>query len=282
MDNQKGATNKRRIIRINGTKINQSRTSYSSRQRYLDLSQQKYKPFVIRLGTTDKYADIQIPQDDELVEDSDVPEHYQKYFKIKRDMIKLKPKEFQKKYIWGGTRNPTHVKTQKARAAVISRRLRTNYDNYAYMHDVLDMSTVSFSGDPNLKELNLFCTEDLKQTLNTPLKQLPQLKSNTSYTIVTLISQILADIQSKNNAPQNLESEDESINDSEQSSEDDRSHSGEEEENGDSDRDVIMDDDEREEFQSSTIRSRSQQQTQYVTVDSKAWKEKLSKLKQTL
>lgn len=168
MDDQKNSNKGRKVIlKINGTKINQSRTSYSSKQRYLDMSQQKYKPFVVRLGTTDKFADIQIPQDEEDEREPDTSERYRKYFKIKKDMDRLTPKEFQKKYIWGGTRNPTQVKTEKARSAVISRRLRTNYDNYAYLHDVLDISTVSISGDPKLKELSLFCTEDLKQVLNT-------------------------------------------------------------------------------------------------------------------
>ena len=73
------------ILKINGTKINQSRTSYSSRQRYLDMSQQKYKPFVVRLGTTDRFADIQIPEDEEDEQDSDTSERYRKYFKIKKD-----------------------------------------------------------------------------------------------------------------------------------------------------------------------------------------------------
>jgi glycerol dehydrogenase-like iron-containing ADH family enzyme len=71
------------------------------------MSQQKYKPFVVRLGTTDKFADIQVPQDEEDEQDSDAAEHYRKYFKIKKDMERMTPKEFQKKYIWGGTRNPT-------------------------------------------------------------------------------------------------------------------------------------------------------------------------------
>ncbi len=269
------------ILKINGTKINKSRTSYSSRQRYLDMSQQKYKPFVVRLGTTDKFADIHIPQDEEDEQDS---ERYRKYFKIKKDMDKLTPKEFQKKYIWGGTRNPTQVKSEKSRSAVISRRLRTNYDNYAYLHDVLDISTVSISGDPKLKELNLFCTEDLKQVLNTPLKQLPQLKANTNFSIVSLISQILADIQSTNKAPQPSDDDDDSINhDSEDESfKNDLSQLHEEENDNSSDRDAIMDDESVEfNHNNSAIRS-SSQKSKYVAADLREWQAKLNKLKQSL
>eukprot|EP00029_Vermamoeba_vermiformis_P008521 TRINITY_DN4014_c0_g1_i1.p1 TRINITY_DN4014_c0_g1~~TRINITY_DN4014_c0_g1_i1.p1 ORF type:complete len:282 (-),score=26.81 TRINITY_DN4014_c0_g1_i1:88-933(-) len=280
MDDHKNSNKRRKVIlKINGTKINQSRTSYSSRQRYLDMSQQKYKPFVVRLGTTDKFGDIQIPQDEE-----DTSERYRKYFKIKKDMDRLTPKEFQKKYIWGGTRNPTQVKTEKARSAVISRRLRTNYDNFAYLHDVLDISTVSISGDPKLKELSLFCTEDLKQVLNTPLKQLPQMKGNTNYSVVSLISQILADIQSTNKAPQHSDEDDESIHDDdneEECSEHDLSHLHEEENDNGSDHDEMMDESEELSHDNSSIRSSSKQRVKDVAMDSKEWQAKLNKLKQT-
>ncbi len=272
------------ILKINGTKINQSRTSFSSRQRYLDMSQQKYKPFVVRLGTTDKFGDIQIPQDEEDEQEYDAPERYRKYFKIKKDMDRLTPKEFQKKYIWGGTRNPTQVKTEKARSAVISRRLRTNYDNFAYLHDVLDISTVSISGDPKLKELSLFCTEDLKQVLNTPLKQLPQMKGNTNYSVVSLISRILADIQSTNKASPHSD-EDESMHDDseEEPSEHDLSNLYEEENDNGRDHEEMRDDESDELNQSKAICSSSKQQrVKYVATDSKEWQAKLKKLKQTL
>ncbi len=251
------------VLKINGTKINQSRTCYSSRQRYLDMSQQKYKQFVIRLGTTDKFADIQIPPSDERDADSS---DYQKYNKIKNDMSRLTPKEFQKKYIWGGTRNPTHVKTEKARTAVISRRLRTNYDNFAYMNDVLDISTISISGDPKLKELSLFCTADLKQVLNTPLNQLPQLDGTTDYTLVSLISQILADIQSRKTANQNLEMD---LDDSS----DDAFSCPPSPEEGKDNCDAFMEVDEAD-----SSRSDSQQE-KHVAFYSEAWRAKLDKLK---
>lgn len=249
------------------------------------MSQQKYKPFVVRLGTTDKFGDIQIPQDEEDEQEYDAPERYRKYFKIKKDMDRLTPKEFQKKYIWGGTRNPTQVKTEKARSAVISRRLRTNYDNFAYLHDVLDISTVSISGDPKLKELSLFCTEDLKQVLNTPLKQLPQMKGNTNYSVVSLISRILVDIRSTHKASQHSdEADDESIHDDSEEvySEHDHSRLHEKENDNGSDHEEMMDD-ESDEFShdNKAIRSNSQQKVKYVAVDSKEWQAKLNKLKQT-
>ena len=247
------------------------------------MSQQKYKPFVVRLGTTDKFGDIQIPQDEEDEQEYDAPERYRKYFKIKKDMDRLTPKEFQKKYIWGGTRNPTQVKTEKARSAVISRRLRTNYDNFAYLHDVLDISTVSISGDPKLKELSLFCTEDLKQVLNTPLKQLPQMKGNTNYSVVSLISRILADIRSTNKASQHSdEADDESIHDDSEEvcSEHDHSRLHEKENDNGSDHEEMMDD-ESDEFSHDNKAIRSQQKVKYVAVDSKEWQAKLNKLKQT-
>ncbi len=251
----------------------------------MDMSQQKYKPFVVRMGTTDKFADILIPEDEEDEQDPDASERYRKYFKIKKDMDRLTPKEFQKKYIWGGTRNPTQVKTEKARSAVISRRLRTNYDNFAYLHDVLDISTVSISGDPKLKELSLFCTEDLKQVLNTPLKHLPQLKGNANYSVVSLISQVLADVQSANKAPQHSD-DDESVNDDseEGSSERDISHLHEEDNDSGSSHEEIMDNESEELNHNNTaIRSSSQQQrVKYVAADSKEWQAKLKKLKQTL
>lgn len=250
----------------------------------MDMSQQKYKPFVVRLGTTDKFGDIQIPQDEEDEQQYDAPERYRKYFKIKKDMDRLTPKEFQKKYIWGGARNPTQVKTEKARSAVISRRLRTNYDNFAYLHDVLDISTVSISGDPKLKELSLFCTEDLKQVLNTPLKHLPQLKGNTDHSVASLISRILADIQSTNKAPQHSD-DDESINDysEEGSSERDISHLHEDDDDNGSSHEEIMDNESEELNHNTAIRPSSQQQrVNYVAADSKEWQAKLKKLKQTL
>ncbi len=156
--------------------------------------------------------------------------------------------------------------------------MRTNYDNFAYLHDVLDISTVSISGDPKLKELSLFCTEDLKQVLNTPLKHLPQLKGNANHSVVSLISQVLADVQSTNKAPQRSDDDSE-----EGSSENDLSHLHEEENDNDSDRDVIMDDESEESNHISAKRSSPHQRVvNYVAVDSKEWQAKLNKLKQTL
>lgn len=60
------------------------------------MSQQKYKPFVVRLGTTDKFGDIQIPQDEEDEQEYDAPERYRKYFKIKNDWINSRQKSFRK------------------------------------------------------------------------------------------------------------------------------------------------------------------------------------------
>jgi hypothetical protein len=59
------------------------------------------------------------------------------------------------------------------------------------LHDVLDISTVSISGDPKLKELSLFCTEDLKQVLNTPLKHLPQIERvDRKYVVLVAVQEI--------------------------------------------------------------------------------------------